>query len=159
MKALTLWQPWASLVACEAKPFETRRWAPPEALIGERIAIHAGKAKPAALLPEVRRSMERALNLEQRNWSRLPFGAVVCTATLAGAYQVQRLDVVGWTVEFRRALPGSAPLAAVTADHFGDYRQARWCWHLTEVEALDPPVRARGRQGLWDWPGPAATAA
>ncbi|MHB8272006.1 ASCH domain-containing protein [Bradyrhizobium sp.] len=43
MKAISLWQPWASLIACGAKPFETRHWAPPRELIGQTIAIHAAK--------------------------------------------------------------------------------------------------------------------
>src|SRR5712671_3817606 len=43
MKAISLWQPWASLIACGAKPFETRHWAPPRELIGQSIAIHAAK--------------------------------------------------------------------------------------------------------------------
>lgn len=43
MKAISLWQPWASLIACGAKPYETRSWAPPRDLIGQPIAIHAAK--------------------------------------------------------------------------------------------------------------------
>lgn len=43
MKAISLWQPWASLIACGAKPYETRSWAPPRSMIGQPIAIHAAK--------------------------------------------------------------------------------------------------------------------
>lgn len=43
MKAISLWQPWASLIACGAKIYETRDWAPPRNLIGQPIAIHAAK--------------------------------------------------------------------------------------------------------------------
>lgn len=43
MKALTLWQPWASLIALGVKTIETRSWAAPKSLIGQRIAIHASK--------------------------------------------------------------------------------------------------------------------
>lgn len=45
MKALTIWQPWASLIMIGAKPFEFRRWDYRErerALEGQRIVIHAG---------------------------------------------------------------------------------------------------------------------
>lgn len=41
MRALTLWQPWASLVAIGAKTIETRSWPAPASAVGERIAIHA----------------------------------------------------------------------------------------------------------------------
>lgn len=43
MKAISLWQPWTSLIACGAKPYETRDWAPPASLIGQPIAIQAAK--------------------------------------------------------------------------------------------------------------------
>ena len=43
MKAISLHQPWASLIAVGIKTIETRSWAPPKALIGQRIAIHAAK--------------------------------------------------------------------------------------------------------------------
>ena len=42
MKALTIWQPWASLIAIGAKPYEFRGWAAPRALRGQRIVIHSG---------------------------------------------------------------------------------------------------------------------
>ncbi|WP_374650275.1 hypothetical protein, partial [Rhizorhabdus sp.] len=41
MKALTIWQPWASLIIVGAKPFEFRGWKPPRWIIGQRIVIHA----------------------------------------------------------------------------------------------------------------------
>lgn len=40
MKAITLWQPWASLLACGAKGYETRSWA---TSYRGQIAIHAAK--------------------------------------------------------------------------------------------------------------------
>ena len=44
MKAITLWQPWASLIACGAKKYETRSWA---TRYRGPIAIHAAKKYPA----------------------------------------------------------------------------------------------------------------
>ena len=43
MKALTLHQPWASLIVEGFKPREFRVWAAPQALVGQRIVIHAAK--------------------------------------------------------------------------------------------------------------------
>ena len=45
MKAITLWQPWASLIAARVKTSETRSWKPPQALLGERIALAATKRR------------------------------------------------------------------------------------------------------------------
>lgn len=42
MKALTLHQPWATCIAHHGKRVENRTWAPPQSIVGQRIAIHAG---------------------------------------------------------------------------------------------------------------------
>lgn len=57
MKALTIWQPWATLVAIGAKPYEFRSWQPPGWLVGQRIAIHAGArpVKPREVIDLVQR--------------------------------------------------------------------------------------------------------
>ena len=47
MPCISLWQPYASLIACGAKPFETRHWAAPARFIGQRVAIHAAARKPS----------------------------------------------------------------------------------------------------------------
>lgn len=46
LPTITLWQPWASLVTLGIKTIETRSWAAPERLIGQRIGIHAAARPP-----------------------------------------------------------------------------------------------------------------
>lgn len=46
MRAMTIRQPWASLVVLGVKRVETRSWRAPAALIGQRIAIHASAKVP-----------------------------------------------------------------------------------------------------------------
>jgi activating signal cointegrator 1 len=149
--AISLWQPWASFVAIGIKPFETRDWAPPKWLIGKRIAIHAAK---------------RAVNADDRVWAAqhgvvdLPLGAIVCTALLTAAYRCgdatsKRLCRI---LENHGALPllAGAEVRELPTDEFGDYAVARWAWRLAAVETLNPPIFARGAQGLWKWQ-PAST--
>ena len=57
MKAITLHQPFASLIANGTKTIETRSWAPPKALIGQRIAIHAGEESEPRKTFVIRRSI------------------------------------------------------------------------------------------------------
>ncbi|OAI22896.1 hypothetical protein A1351_20220 [Methylosinus sp. R-45379] len=45
MKALTIWQPWCSLIIVGAKPYEFRSWEAPRSVVGQRIALHAGARK------------------------------------------------------------------------------------------------------------------
>lgn len=44
MKAITLHRPWPFAIFALGKDYENRSWPPPETLIGQRVAIHAGKA-------------------------------------------------------------------------------------------------------------------
>lgn len=85
---LSLWQPWASLVARGLKTIETRLEPPPESAIGRRILIHANQEPSRAqvfdwverLYPE---QMRQILNGGSRE--DLPYGRVVAEATLAEA--------------------------------------------------------------------------
>jgi len=36
--------------------------------------------------------------------------------------------------------------------NLGDYTPGRYAWYLANVRRVHPPLPARGRQGLWDWP-------
>ena len=42
---LSVWQPWASLLATGTKTIETRTEPAPAALVGQRIAIHASSTR------------------------------------------------------------------------------------------------------------------
>lgn len=146
MYALTIHQPWASLIAIGRKRFETRDWHPPKWLIGQRIAIHAAK-KPVSA-PDLRWA-------ELLGFSELPLGAVVGTAVVAGVYQCGVFYNAGTHQghAILEALEGSVslPEGYIPHDPFGDYSVGRWAWLLTEVEPLEPPVEVRGSQGLWKW--------
>ncbi len=135
MKAITLWQPWASLILYGFKRFETRGWEPPRSFIGQRIAIHAARRpfNPARDVDAATcQDMNRALARHGLVWSDLPRGAIVCTAVLANAVQAGRDE--------------EAP------DRFGDYSEGRWVWHLVDILPVDPPVAFQGRQGWFDVP-------
>lgn len=45
MKAITIKQPWASLIVHGIKDIENRTWACPKKYIGQRVLIHAGKER------------------------------------------------------------------------------------------------------------------
>ena len=43
MFCISIRQPWSECIVRGVKPIEVRTWLPPSKLIGERVAIHAGK--------------------------------------------------------------------------------------------------------------------
>lgn len=166
MKALTIWQPWASLIMIGAKPFEFRRWPAPKSLIGQRVVIHAGAR--AVRWVEVADLLARLGD---------PAGGHGLDAELARPLLLQLLhDMRPSAAAPRRfgrsALPlaaglGSAVLAAPIrcveqpAWFGGDSARIDehvWAWPLTKVEPFGAPIPAKGAQGFWDW-GLASTSA
>ena len=149
MKALTLHQPWASLIAYGVKAIETRSWAPPKALLGERIAIHAGRrVARAGLSSRVWYAVEGLYGSEW--WNAIPTSAVVCTAVLADARRVQWVGA-DQELHLTHSLTGVTSGEKVKADPYGDFGVGRWLWFLRELGPVEPPVPAVGHQGFWDW--------
>lgn len=163
MRVLTIWQPWASLIAVGAKPYEFRGRRPPPAYIGQRIGINAGKR------PIVVREVEQLLAILQsrRAWQTclkpetaipllervlsapdvLPRGAIICTAVLGEARN--GFDVAR---EFRRG-----QLEQMAGDVDGKIndsdrdQHANFGWPMGDVEVVMPPVEHRGAQGWSEW--------
>lgn len=137
IRALPLWQPWATLVAIGAKRVETRAY-PPQRLglrAGELIAIHACKTGRDLWLCEEEWFCEFDLDPE-----RLPFGALVATCVIDRAVEVNELS--------------AAELQAKNPQEFafGYYAPGRWAWVLRDVVRLAQPVPFRGSQGTFDVP-------
>ena len=149
--AITLHQPWASLVAHGIKNIETRSWPPPQGIIGERIAIHGERiaihaGRTVVLNPGHEAVAAIADIYGAGQWRRdIPRGAVVATTILAGAEKVNCLrDGIAYVEPGGQAIP---------ADPYGDFRPGRWLWLLTDIRAVEP-VPARGHQRLWRWTPP-----
>lgn len=77
MRALTITQPWASLLARGEKRVENRTWAPPEELIGDLVALHASREFDQFDGYLIRRRY--GVSIEQAD---CPLGAVVAVARL-----------------------------------------------------------------------------
>ena len=147
MKALTLYQPWASLIAHGVKTIETRSWAS-AGILGERLAIHAGKRVERSLDPETERAIAALYGPEW--WRDVPQGEVVCTTVIADLRCVLETD--GEVAYLSQSpLPDASPTVAV--DPHGDFGRGRWLWFFRDIQRLDPPVPAEGRMRLWEWEG------
>lgn len=147
MKALSLWQPWASAIALGSKRIETRSWA-----TGYRgpLLIHAARTKVGL---EVARPMSGIW----RDVLRVPMGVSVEAALRAlpfGAVLVrcELFDCVpaGDTEAIREAARRSGERYSPYEHDLGNYRSGRWAWMLRNVEPLPAPVPMRARQGLFE---------
>lgn len=155
MKAITLWQPWASLIAIGAKKIETRSW--PTKYRGP-LAIHAAKSAPlyARALADIDKAFNQPLTgkkeWDPNIWLKLPFGAVLCTCNLVDCLEIGVEYMSKWGSEIEHPLPTGNELA------FGDYTPGRFAWILGDIKPLPEPIPTRGAQGLWNWEPPEVAA-
>ncbi|HEV7298716.1 MAG TPA: ASCH domain-containing protein [Tepidisphaeraceae bacterium] len=156
MKAISLWQPWATLIAVGAKRIETRSWS---THYRGRLAIHAAKRWPRELSDlcvepgPIREALERSGHLDinaERMTLSMPVGVVVGTCYLADVFPVDagsQYYRIGGDAQRSVTLPPAEPELS-----FGDYTPGRFAWILTEIVALPKPVPFRGAQGFFDVP-------
>lgn len=137
LKALTLWQPWASLICFEEKRVETRCW---ETKYRGPLAIHAALKQPPDWLGETRWRNGFEKHLLQASithgWGKaLPVGCVLCIVNLRA---IQRANTVRADLSDKELL-------------FGNYEDDRYAWFLELLHRFDPPIPAKGNRLLWNW--------
>ena len=132
MKALTIWQPYASFFAAGAKKYETRSWRTD---YRGPIAIHAA-LRPMGWIAE--HTAPEAVEIAARIFGSegmmdLPTGKIVAFGRLTACELM--------TEEFiRQQTPEELAV--------GDWQPARYAWRIEDVESVDP-IEIKGQQGLW----------
>ncbi len=130
MKALTLLQPWASLIAIGAKRIETRSW---RTSYRGPLAIHAGRTFGA---------------WSQEHWTMPACRAALYEAGITGVADLPR----GYVIAVCRLVdclritePPPEPERS-----FGVYAPGRFAWVLEDPQPLAQPMPVRGMLGLWE---------
>lgn len=145
MKALTIQQPWATLIALGEKRFETRSR---RTNIRGRIAIHAGKTIDKEACD--REPIKSTLAKHGYTIDNLPTGAVIATAELTESYPINLSSY-----SFAAYVDHKATIVEVFEDEefqFGWYEEGRHAWELANVKQIEPEP-AKGQQGWWNWEG------
>lgn len=146
MKALSLTQPWASLLFIQwngasavkraAKCFETRSW---QTAHRGTIAIHASKGFPKwakDICSDI--AFEAALSSGGfKSWRELPLGQVIGLVNLVKCYPTN--------VALKH------PAMTIMEQNFGDYGPGRFAWLFDNPQLLPKPIPAKGSLGLWEW--------
>lgn len=127
-RALTLWQPWASLVVHGLKRFETRSWSTTHRGL---LAIHAA-ARPVSQA-EYAQFADLLARCRIEGPEQLPRGVIVGFACVSEIFSVDYIRG-NLTDEERRV---------------GDFSPGRYAWMLDGPVWLVEPIPCRGRQGLW----------
>lgn len=170
MKALTLTEPFATLVAIGAKTIETRTWATP---YRGPLAIHAGKGFNSEDLQFAEHNEFCRSALEAARvtifphghgrgfvWGAFPEsrGHVLAIANLVGCYAMASPEISGagyftpdGAGDFRFVEASASDVA------LGVWKLGRFAWVLEDARRFENPIPARGAQSLWEWEPPAET--
>jgi hypothetical protein len=157
--AITLWQPWASLVACGAKQWETRGWRTSHR---GPLRIHAAKVErpeEAALvaLPAIHDALWPHLGFDRRPMptsvrERLPRGAIVATVNVVDCCPV------GGPTSFRTGYvqgdegdwPGQAVVVRHDASPFGTWPASLG---VSEADTTHTDITNQLPMGEWETGG------
>lgn len=130
MKAISLWQPWASLWACGRKRYETRHW---ETRHTGMLIVHAAKRIETDISGELR---DICIDEFGTKWQvALPAGALiaVCDRVLCKPC---------------RLVSGADPEERAQ----GNFGPGRYVWDPVNMRELPAPIPWRGMQSLFDVP-------
>ena len=131
--ALSLLQPWASLVVMGLKKIETRSW---QTAYRGTLLIHASlgrKGKVLAAAPPFSNYIS--------DFDALPFGAIIGQVELDDIVPVEQLFY------------SAEKLAALTLEEkaFGDYAQGRYAWLLSVPVMFEEIIPVKGGLGIWKY--------
>lgn len=155
IKAITLWQPWASLIMIGAKPWEFRSWSFVERKVGvspfDRIGIHAGvrPIKPAevddlrrrlddpicstGLVADKARALLDRLSAASKCLGVLEMGALLGTVK------------IGEPILSTEVMPGWKGLV----NDSDRLEHCKWAWPMQDVKPF-APVPMKGAQGFFN---------
>ena len=132
MKSLTLWEPYASLIAEGHKRYETRNWS---TSYRGFLAIHASKKWDGALKRETEWLAGQFAVLSNYFDRSFPLGCVLCAVELVDVHRTE--DIRDELSELELAV--------------GNYADRRFAWEMKVVKVPDAPIPAKGQQGIWEW--------
>lgn len=132
-KAISLHQPWASLIAMGFKHYETRSWS--TNYRGKLVICSAKKNTKQQRLNYEKLASILGIDLTQNPWESLPLGKAIALCDLT--------DCIKMTEDFIEAQSESEQLC-------GHWEPGRFAWKLDNIQLLSSPIPIKGQQGLWD---------
>lgn len=164
MRALTLHRPWPYVILRRGKRVENRTWLPHKSVIGQRIALHAGKGWDARAEEYITRDPDRAMRWPALVEAEGIVGTAVVLGWVNGAAPWPAGEVpwyppageVPWYPSSAKShrfgpetLSEDLALDAIRSPYyFGPIG-----WVLDDVQELPAPIPHSGfHRGLWEVP-------
>lgn len=137
MKALTIRQPFASLIAIGEKKIETRSW---NTAYRGPLAIHSSKSF-SKFEKDIckRRPYRDCLKKHGLSELDLPLGAIIAVCELVEIIPTEKFIRSDWP-----------HLIFANELIFGNFEKGRYAWLIKDVRILEKPIEFTGRLGLWD---------
>lgn len=131
MRIITLWEPWATLMARGDKRIETRSWS---TRYRGPMAIHAAKGGLGDF--EMSGLLEEPFFKEAMTTAIMNPGHILAVVNLVDCVEVSRLERLGRS------------LFTLKEKAFGNYAEGRFGWITGDLFRLDYPIIHKGGQGL-----------
>lgn len=137
MKAISLWEPWASLIRTGAKTYETRHWPTkhrgPLLICAAKGGLANGELMNLLNDPVFKKGLSPLLPGRDLTTDNLYHGEAVAIINLVDCIPTETMTA--------EQIGTDAP--------FGNFSPGRFAWKLENTRAIDPfPVK--GRQGLFN---------
>lgn len=129
MRAISLWQPWAELIARELKEYETRSFP---CQLGP-VVIQAAKKKFNSA--DYAQELRTQLLMDEVDPFFLKYGVVLCVADIVGCQKTESLI---------ERISGRER-------NYGDWSGGRYAWRFANIRRLPQPVELKGHQGWFFW--------
>lgn len=149
MKAISIKQPWASLIVHGIKDIENRSWPCPKKYIGQRVLIHASKTKAKSLFFSL---TDEQINVVHEHFKgEIPL-LIEPKGSIIGSVQI--VDCVInhpsiWAEKTEDYTVGMNP--RLYEDITG--RKVIYNWVLANPILFKEPIPAKGKLSFWDCPG------
>ena len=128
LKAISLWQPWASLIPLGLKHYETRSWK----------TNYRGKlliCSTAANSKQHKEYLKICNELELPAWENFSHGCAIAICDL--------VDCIEMTPKFIAQQSQTELLC-------GDWQVGRYAWKLENIQPITEPFAVKGKQGLFN---------
>ena len=134
MKAISLWQPWASLMMTELKRNETRSW--PHHLYGPLVICAAKRRGESVSVPgfvDIPKEIPLRIfcGVREIHANDLPLGVALGIVELYDCVPTEKAD------------------PSETERLFGDYSPGRYAWKTRILEIFKEPIPVIGKQGFF----------
>lgn len=148
MRAITLWPEWCWAILNLHKDCENRDWPLPPALVGQTVALHAGRSiggRPGRIAGV--EAWDGIATMARRSgWS-------------VGRLGVMTLDRAGGVVRYseseiaRSSIVALVRFGAPVQDHLSGWAvPGAWHWPIQRLWPISPVISCPGAQGLWTVP-------